>query len=623
MTPRHHAGVDYIEYTMEMMNVNVIAPDILERIKNYKAGADEATVAEVDSMVKAAEAGDGAGLTALTEAFGRDLDFGTGGLRGLMGTGTNRMNRIVVAKATQGLAQYVKSQDAGGAVVIAYDSRNNSRDFAREAARVVAGNGLTAYLFEDLRPTPELSFAVRHLRATAGVVVTASHNPKEYNGYKVSWNDGAQVLPPHDRAIIEQVRAVHTMDQVHLADYESAIRNGSIVLVGADVDEAFLKALQSIRLRPELTEQHGGELKIVYTPLHGVGIRVVPRALEQWGFSNVTVVQEQSEPDGNFPTTKSPNPEERVALELALQLAERQDADIVLATDPDADRLGFAVKHEGEFRLVTGNQAGALIAWYLCETLKEQGRLPSNAAMVTTVVTTSLIKAVTDSYGVHLGLCLTGFKHIANLMREYEKPGPDGAPQKIFLMGCEESYGYLVGDHCRDKDAVGAACVVAEMAAWARSQGLTLIDILHKLYREHGVHVETQVSQNMPGLSGMKDMEALMARLRENPPRDIAGIAVERVTDIEQDTITNLAAGTTTEGPHLPKSNVLIFDLADGSKVVARPSGTEPKIKYYFMVVDRETLPISELDIPQRVEACTAKDEMLRKAWAEIVAAGS
>lgn len=598
--------------------MTAITPETQQRIDNYLAGADADTRTSVEKMITVANGGDPAAISELQEAFGRELDFGTGGLRGLMGEGTNRMNRIVVAKATQGLAQYVKSQRPKGSVVIAYDSRNRSDEFAREAARVVAGNGLRAYLFKDLRPTPELSFAVRHLGATAGVVVTASHNPKEYSGYKVSWEDGAQVLPPHDKAIIQQVRAVQSLEQVQLADFDEAVSAGSIVLLGEELDTAYLEALQAVRLRGELTNSQGRELKIVYTPLHGTGIRVVPRALESWGFSNISIVPEQAEPNGDFPTTKSPNPEERVALELALKLAQKENADIVLATDPDSDRLGFAVCHEGDFQLVTGNQAGALLAWYICETLQSEGRLPDNAAMVTTIVTTSLIKAVTDSYGVELGLCLTGFKHIANLMRQYEQPGPDGRPSRTFLMGCEESYGYLVGTHCRDKDAVVAACVVAEMALWAKTRGLTIIDLLNQLYQKYGVHAESQVSRTMPGLSGMADMEALMERLRTSPPKDIAGIPVVTLTDIERDKQTDLTTGQTSAGPGLPESNVLLFHLQDGSTVVARPSGTEPKIKFYFMVVDRENLPISAEDLPARLQGCLAKEKQLQDAWLEI-----
>lgn len=594
-------------------------PDVLERIKNYTAGADTDTVAEVDTLLEKARAGDADALASIKEAFGRELDFGTGGLRGIMGPGTNRMNRVMIAKSTQGLASYVASQAANGSVAIAYDSRNKSALFARVAAQVVAGNGLRAYLFSDLRPTPELSFAVRHLGATAGIVVTASHNPKEYNGFKVSWSDGAQVLPPHDKAIIEQVRAVKSMEQVKLADFDQAVADGKIVMLGEEMDTAYLQALQFVRTCPELSDKRGSELKIVYTPLHGTGIRVVPEALAQWGFSNVLIEEQQAVPDGNFPTTKSPNPEEHAALELAINLATENDADIVLATDPDADRLGYAVKHNGQFQLISGNQGCALMSWYICEVLKEQGRLPENAAIVKTIVTTELVRAITNDYGVTLGNCLTGFKYIASVMREYEQPDKNGLPLKQFLMGCEESYGYLVGTHARDKDAVVAACVVAEMTLWAKTQGKTLVDLLADLYRRYGVHVESQVSLARPGLAGMQEISDMMNRLRKNPPTEIAGIKVHTVTDIDNNTVLHPATGETTSGPNLPKSNVIMFELADGSTVVARPSGTEPKIKFYFMVVDREGIPISESALPERVQVCEQKDQALQAAWLKMM----
>lgn len=596
-----------------------IEPEVLARIKSYTAGADDDIVREANELISRAQTGDAEALAEVKDAFGQYLDFGTGGLRGLMGPGTNRVNRVVIAKATQGLVQYVASQVDNGSVAIAYDSRNNSRSFAQTAAQVVAGNGLRAYLFEDLRPTPELSFAVRHLGASAGIVVTASHNPKEYSGYKVSWSDGAQVLPPHDRNIIEQVRSVGSMEQVKIADYDEAVAGGRIVLLGDDMDRAFLDVLQKVRLRPELTDSRGGELKIVFTPLHGVGIRVVPPALAEWGFSSVGIVEQQAEPDGNFPTTKSPNPEEEAALELALQQAKATDADIVLATDPDADRLGYAVKHGDGWQLITGNQGCALLAWYICETLREQNRLPENAAMVKTIVTTELMRAVTSDYGVYLAECLTGFKHIADEMRKFEEPGPDGQPQKQFLLGCEESYGYLVGTHARDKDAVVAACCVAEMALWAKTRGLTLVDLLHDLYRRYGVHVETQISLRRPGLAGMQEIIDMMNRLRTNPPKVVAGIDVAQITDIDNDTVKNPRTGETSPGPGLPKSNVLMFALADGSLVVARPSGTEPKIKFYFMVVDKETIPTSGAELTSDLQNCREKDKALQTDWLKLV----
>lgn len=602
-----------------MSDPTALNPDVLARFDSYIAGADEEITTEARALRSRAEAGDANAVAEMNEAFGSELDFGTGGLRGIMGPGTNRMNRVIIAKATQGLAQYVASQVEAGSVAIAYDSRNNSKAFAQVAAQVVAGNGLRAYLFSDLRPTPQLSFAVRELGATAGIVVTASHNPKEYSGYKVSWSDGAQVLPPHDSAIIEQVRSVKSLEQVRMADFDEAVADGRIVMLGEEMDRAYLDVLQRVRLLPELTNARGGELKIVYTSLHGTGIRVLPQAFEEWGFSSVQIVEEQADPNGDFPTVQSPNPEEHAALEAALDLARASDADIVFGTDPDTDRLGYAVKHNGQWQLISGNQGCALLTWYMCEVLREQNRLPENAAIVTTIVTTGMIRDITAEYGVHFGESLTGFKHIASFMREYEQPGPDGLPQKQFLMGCEESYGYLVGTHARDKDAVVAACSTAEMALWAKTQGLTLVDILMDLYRRYGVHVESQISLTRPGLAGMQEIKNMMNSLRENPPAEIAGIRVRQITDIKDNTRRDLAENTTVPGPGLPSSNVIIFNLADGSTVVARPSGTEPKIKFYFMVVDKEGIPLSAEQLPPQLARCEEKDEKLRQAWLEIV----
>ena len=478
---------------------------IAERIRLFKEGAGAQTVRETDAFV-AANSGTSDGAAAIEDAFYRDLDFGTGGLRGLMGPGTNRMNEVTVAKATQGLVNYIRlaTGGTGGSVAIAHDPRHLSPEFARVAACVIAGNGMTAHLFPQLRPTPELSFAVRHLGATAGIVITASHNPKEYNGYKVCWSDGAQVVSPHDSGIIAEVRKVTTAGQVRRADYDAAVKSGAINILGPEVDAAYLAALDAVRMRPGLSSARGGELDIVYTPLHGTGITMVTAALERWGFTRVRVVPEQAAPDGSFPTAKSPNPEERAALEMGIALAVREGADVVFATDPDADRIGIAVRHGGEYRLMTGNQVGALLAAYICETLREEGRLPANGVLIKTIVTTGLIGAIAREFGVALDDCLTGFKYIAGLIRDYEEAAAAGKPTKAFLMGCEESYGYLVGTHARDKDAVVAACVLAEMALWAKTDGRTLVDLLHGLFAKHGVFVESQLSKTMPGKAGME-----------------------------------------------------------------------------------------------------------------------
>jgi len=590
--------------------------EISQRVREFAAGADAQTLREtLDLLLQALERGDPAGVV---DAFYQELDFGTGGLRGIMGPGTNRMNRVIVARATQGLVNYIRKQNpaGGGSVCIAYDSRHNSAEFAREAARVVAGNGMKAFLFEDVRPTPELSFAVRHFKATAGIVITASHNPKEYNGYKVYWSDGAQVVPPHDRGIIAEVREVTSMAQVQLTDFEQAVRKDQIHLIGETLDRLYIDALSAVRLRKELADERGDNLRIVYTPLHGTGIKVVPSALRSWGFFDVHVVKEQAEPDGNFPTTKSPNPEERVAMELALALAKEVKADIVLATDPDADRLGIAVRHNDDHTLLTGNQLGSLLAWYICSTLREQHRLPSNGVIIKTIVSSKLAEAIAKDFGVSVENCLTGFKYIGALIRQYEEEGPPEAPSKTFLFGFEESYGYLAGTHARDKDSVVAACLTAEMALWAKEQGLTLVELLYDLFARYGVYLESQLSKTMPGVAGMQQIAHLMQSLRTAPPTAFAGVAVEAVTDIDSDSRLDLSSGKRSRGPGLPRSNVLIFELADGSQIIARPSGTEPKVKFYFMVVDREAVPMSGRDeVAQRVGKC---QEMLAAFMKEV-----
>ncbi|MGC8741190.1 MAG: phospho-sugar mutase [Candidatus Sumerlaeaceae bacterium] len=589
--------------------------EISVKVREFVKGADAETVREtVELLLDALEKGD---VTAVADAFYQELDFGTGGLRGIMGAGTNRMNRVIVARATQGLVNYILKQcGLPAGVCIAYDSRHRSAEFAREAARVIAGNGLKAYLFEDVRPTPELSFAVRHFKAKAGIVITASHNPKEYNGYKVYWSDGAQVVPPHDRAIIEEVRNVTSMTQVKLADYEKAVQKDEIHIIGGTVDRLYLEALEAVRLRKELTFERGGELRIVYTPLHGTGIKLVPDALRRWGFFDLHMVEEQAEPNGDFPTTKSPNPEEKAAMELALALATRCNGDLVLATDPDADRLGIAVRHKGEYRLLTGNQLGSLLTWYICSTLKEQGALAPNGVVIKTIVSTKLVEAIAADFGVEVENCLTGFKYIGALIRQYEESGSPEQPSKRFLFGFEESYGYLAGTHARDKDSVVAACLTAELALWAKVNGLTLVDLLHDIYARYGVYLETQLSKTMPGMAGMQQINRLMQSLRSAPPTEVAGVKVIAMTDIDSDSRLELATGKRGRGPGLPRSNVLIFELANGSQIVARPSGTEPKIKFYFMLADREGAPFaSREDVLPRVMAA---EEKLRQYMADV-----
>ncbi len=593
--------------------------DISIKVREFVQGADADTAREtVELLLDALEKGD---VTGIVDAFYQELDFGTGGLRGIMGAGTNRMNRVIVARATQGLVNYILQQgNPNAGVCIAYDSRHRSAEFAREAARVIAGNGLKAFLFEDVRPTPELSFAVRHFKATAGIVITASHNPKEYNGYKVYWSDGAQVVPPHDRAIIEEVRKVTSMAQVKLADYKKAVQRDEIHLIGGTVDRLYLEALEAVHLRKELTFERGGELTIVYTPLHGTGIKLVPDALRKWGFFDLHIVEEQAEPNGDFPTTKSPNPEERAAMELALALAARCNGELVLATDPDADRLGIAVKHDGEYKLLTGNQLGSLLTWYICSTLKEQGALPSNGVVIKTIVTTKLAEAIAADFGVAVENCLTGFKYIGALIRQYEEEGAPEQPSKRFLFGFEESYGYLAGTHARDKDSVVAACLAAELALWAKQNGMTLVDLLHDLYARYGIYLESQLSKTMPGMAGMQQINRLMQSLRSAPPAEFAGVKVLGVTDIDSDSRLDMVTGKRGRGPGLPRSNVLIFELADGSQIVARPSGTEPKIKFYFMLVDREGVPLAKReDVLPRIAAAEEKLKQYRAQMESLI----
>jgi phosphoglucomutase len=592
----------------------MIPNDLLERVRDFAQWADEGELRQtVDLLTEALGEESSTSLRLVEDAFARDLEFGTGGLRGIMGPGHARINRVNIARATQGLANYIlQSGQPQPAVVIAHDSRLRSAEFARVAACVLAANGIIAHLFPQLRPTPTLSFAVRRLQATAGIVVTASHNPQAYNGYKVSWNDGGQVLPPHDKGIISAVRAVVQPNQLQMADYETALAAGTIKLVDASVDEAYLQELDKLQM-PQA--QKAVDLSIVFTPLHGTGGTMVPQALQRWGFRKVHVVPEQEQPDGTFPTAPSPNPEEREALALAIEQAKKIGADLVLATDPDADRVGLAVLHHGEYQLLTGNQVAALLAYHVARHYRIQpGQHPR---MVKTIVTTDLVKRVAESFSIPVDECLTGFKYIAALMREYETDGQG----RRFLYGCEESYGYLIGDHARDKDAVVAACAAAEMARESKATGRTLLDELHDLYRLHGIHVESQVSKSLPGMDGLRQMARLMESLRKDPPASLASIPVVQMEDLQCNEVRIIATNEKKTGPGLPASDVLVFRLQDGSTVVARPSGTEPKIKFYFMVVDREGFPNTAPGFMEaRLQSCQTKDQSLREAFSQVVA---
>ena len=508
----------------------------------------------------------------LNESFYRTLEFGTGGLRGIMGVGTNRMNRYTVGAATQGLANYLKKNlpNEELKVVVSHDSRNNSRFFAEVTARVMAANGILCYLFEDLRPTPELSFAVRHLGCHAGVMVTASHNPKEYNGYKVYWGDGGQIVPPHDKGIINEVNAVTSYDQILWDGGDDRI-----LIIGREVDDAYLARIKALTLNPEaIQRQHN--LKIVYTPLHGTGITLVPKALEMYGFANVTVLESQKTPDGNFPTVASPNPEERTAMELAMRKADEIQADLVLATDPDADRVGIAVRDDhGQMVLLNGNMTGSLLVYYILSQWHKAGRLTGKEFTVKTIVTTELIRAISASFGVECPDVLTGFKYIAEQIAN--------TPDKQFIVGGEESYGYLVGDFVRDKDAVSACCMIAEMAAVLADSGKTLYRQLQELYLQYGFYKESLLSITRKGQAGAAEIQQMMSNFRNQPPKEVNGSPVVRMMDYKQSIAQDLQNGTTSPIT-LPKSDVLQFFTADGTKITVRPSGTEPKIKFYFGV---------------------------------------
>ena len=507
----------------------------------------------------------------LADAFYRNLEFGTGGLRGIMGVGTNRMNRYTIGMATQGYANYLKKCFENVSVAIAYDCRNNSPEFAGITANVFAANGIKVYLFESLRPTPELSFAIRHFKCQGGVVCTASHNPKEYNGYKAYWDDGAQMVPPHDKNVIEEVEKIASVDDVKWTGGEENIQQ-----IGKEIDALYLDMVKSLSVYPEVCKAQQ-DLKIVYTPIHGTGITLVPQALEKFGFTNVQVVKEQSEPNGNFPTVIYPNPEERETMSIGLEQARAMDADILLGTDPDADRVGVGVKNnKGEWILLNGNQTALLAFNYMIEARKEKGISQPNDMVVKTIVTTYMIDAIARANNVACYNVLTGFKWIAALIKEKEG-------KENYIVGGEESFGLMIGDAIRDKDAVSAVALICEMAAYEKDKGRTLFNKLVDLYVQYGFYKENLTSITKKGMNGAAEIAAMMESYRKNPPQTIDGVAVEQLLDYELQQGTKLADGTTFK-IDLPKSNVLQFVLGDGTQISARPSGTEPKIKFYFSV---------------------------------------
>jgi len=509
----------------------------------------------------------------LVEAFYKTLEFGTGGLRGIMGVGTNRMNKYTVGMATQGFANYLNKKFPGKEikVVVAHDCRNNSRFFAETTANIFGANGIKVFLFDSLRPTPELSFAIRYLKCNGGVVCTASHNPKEYNGYKAYWDDGGQLVPPHDEAVMNEVAAIKKVDDVKFSGGEK-----NVTIIGKEVDDAYIAMVKSLSVYPDvIAKQH--DLKIVYTPIHGSGIKLVPRALDAFGFTNVHIVKEQEVPDGNFPTVAYPNPEEPATMSIGLKYAKELNADILLGTDPDSDREAIAIKnHKGEWVLMNGNQTAVLAFTYMIEARKAKKIAQPNDMVVKTIVTTNLIDDIAKANGIKCYNVLTGFKWIAEKIKETES-------KENYIIGGEESFGMMIGSHVRDKDAVSAVALLCEMAAYEKNKGRTLYDKLIEIYTQYGFYLEKLISITKKGMSGQAEIAKMMEGFRNQPPKELCGSKVAQLLDYELHIGKNLDTGETWK-LDLPTSNVLQFILEDGSKISARPSGTEPKIKFYFSV---------------------------------------
>ena len=516
----------------------------------------------------------------IEERFYKQLEFGTGGLRGVLGAGTNRVNPYTIRRATQGLANYIAAQGEAAkqkGVAIAHDSRHQSPELSLETACTLAANGIRVYLFESLRPTPELSFAVRHLGAQAGVVLTASHNPPEYNGYKVYWEDGGQIVPSLAKEVIAAVNAVNDFSDVCTMSREEAEAAGLLMWIGAEVDDAYMAELKKLTLNPEVIREVADDFKVVFTPLHGAGNESIQRGLREIGFTKVHVVPEQELPDPNFSTVKSPNPEEREAFTLAMAQAAEIGADLIIGTDPDCDRVGVVVRNaEGEFEVLSGNQTGVLLLHYILSEREKRGLIPQGGTMVKTIVTSEMGRAVASRYGVDTIDTLTGFKYIGEQIRLFEESG-----ERTFLFGYEESYGYLAGTFVRDKDGVMSTMLIAEMAAFYRKQGVTLYEALQNLNREFGFYKESLVSRTLKGIDGMRQMQGILENVRNQPPVELGAYTVTEVRDYLSGTLTRTADGST-EPLALPKENVLHYTFADGSWFCLRPSGTEPKIKFYF-----------------------------------------
>jgi len=557
--------------------------DIQSKINQWLSDEyDAETRAQIQGLI------DSGNETELTDSFYKELEFGTGGLRGIMGPGSNRMNIYNIARATQGLCNYLKASFPGEKLkaAVAHDSRNNSPLFAKTTADVFTANGIETYFFTELRPTPELSFTIRHFGCHTGVVITASHNPREYNGYKAYWTDGAQMVAPHDKNTIAEVEKITSMKQVKMIGNPDLLRP-----ILEEVDRVYLDKIASLSISKEAIQKQK-DLKIVYSPLHGTGITLVPKILAKMGFENVHIVTAQANPDGNFPTVVYPNPEETEAMTLGLKLAQDIDADLVIATDPDADRCGLGVKNrQGKWQLLNGNQISTLLTYYMLSAWRSAGKITGNEMIIKTIVTTDIQEKMAESYGVKYFNTLTGFKYIAEKMREYE-----GKLQ--FIVGGEESYGYLVGDFVRDKDAITSCAMICEMVAFAKNRGLSLFDLMIEIFKQFGFYKEDLISITKKGKAGAEEIQAMMAGYRSNPPTQIAGSRVVKIYDYKEGFELDVLSGERKE-IHMERSNVLQFLTENGNKISARPSGTEPKIKFYFSVNE----PLAKADDYEKVEA--------------------
>lgn len=585
----------FLEHNFKLNMENNLINDVKKKAQVWLDGNyDEATKSAVRAMLENSD------TTDLVESFYKDLEFGTGGLRGIMGVGTNRMNIYTVGSATQGLSNYLKKEFAGQeiSVVVGHDSRNNSRLFAESAADIFSANGIKVYLFEALRPTPEISFAIRHLGCQSGIVITASHNPKEYNGYKAYWSDGAQVIAPHDHNIINEVNKIKSVDDIKFEGNKELIQ-----IIGEDIDSVYLDKISKLTLSLESIKRNK-DMKIVYTPIHGTGITVIPRALKMYGFENIIDVPEQNVISGDFPTVISPNPEEPAALQMAVDKAKEVGADIVMASDPDADRVGIAVKNDkGEWILVNGNQTAMMLVYYLVKRWSELGKITGKEYLVKTIVTTELIATMAKKFKVPYFDCYTGFKWIAAIIREQE-----GKMQ--YIGGGEESYGFLCQDFVRDKDAVSACTMIAEVAAWAKDNGKTVYELIQDIYLEFGFSKEKGISVVKKGKSGAEEIKQMMSQFRVSPPKELAGSQVVVIKDYSTLRMIDVLAGKT-ESLEMPESsNVLQYFTADGTKVSVRPSGTEPKIKFYIEV----KLPIASREDYDKVNTAAEEKVLAVKA---------